>query len=246
MDQPARTPPVDVETLLRSRDQFLRSVSHELRTPVAVTLVWANLLREGKVPQEQIPHALAAIEQSARDQKRLVDLLGDAARVSSGRITLHRAANEIAPLIRESLELIADQAQAKGVTIEDAITDVGSASIDADRVRQALSHLLSNALRHTPKDGRITVATTGGDETVSISVRDTGSGIDPRLLPHLFAPTLHAVRATIDEERGGAGGGLGLGLQMASRLAALHGGAVTATSDGPGRGTQVVMTLARA
>ncbi len=235
-------PTDDADLAVRSRDQFLRSMSHELRTPVSVTLIWASLLREGRVPPEQVDQALAAIEQSARDQKRIVDMLGDAARVSSGRITLERQPNEVATLLRESLELIATAAELKGVTVKDAIAECGSAALDSDRFRQAISHLLSNALRHTPRGGTISVSSERSGVTAIVRVADSGAGIDPRLLPHLFAPTLHAARADLAGD-GPAPTGLGLGLAIARRIIELHGGTLIAESAGVGRGATFTMGL---
>lgn len=230
------------DLLIRSRDQFLRCVSHELRTPVSIALIWSNLLREKRVPPEQVDQALAAIEQSARDQKRLVDLLGDASRVSTGRLTLDRATNDIASLVTDSLELIANAADAKGVRIDATIVECGSARLDSDRFQQAMSHLLSNALRHTPRGGRIAITTRRHGDQTSIEIADSGEGIDPALLPHLFAPTLHAKRAELHAD-GGAPAGLGLGLMIAERLIELHGGRLTVASAGRGHGATFTVHL---
>jgi signal transduction histidine kinase len=230
------------DLLIQSRDQFLRCVSHELRTPVSIALIWSNLLREKRVPPEQVDQALAAIEQSARDQKRLVDLLGDASRVSTGRLTLDRVPNDIASLVTDSLELIASAADAKGVRVDATIVECGSARLDSDRFQQAMSHLLSNALRHTSRGGGIAITTRRHGDEASIEIADSGEGIDPALLPHLFAPTLHAKRAELHAD-GGAPAGLGLGLMIAQRLIELHGGRLTVTSAGRGHGATFTMQL---
>jgi signal transduction histidine kinase len=229
----------------RARDHFLRAVSHELRTPVSVALVWANLLREKRVPAEQVDTALAAIEQSIRDQKRLVDLLGDAARASSGQIRLDRTEVDLAPIVRESLELIRPMADRRDITIEDAIAPCGSALLDVDRFHQAMSQLLGNAQRHTPVRGRIVVTTSVADSRAMITIRDTGSGVHPDLLPHLFEPLVLVHRAAL-RTAGEPPPGLGLGLLIARRIIEAHSGALRAASDGIGRGTTLTILLPQA
>jgi signal transduction histidine kinase len=256
----------DRDRTLAARDQFLRILSHELRTPVSVGLVWANLLRERRVPQERMDEAFAAIEESFRQQKRIVDLLGDAARISSGRIELCRAPADVATLARESLSLVAAAAERRGVTLVDDIQVSAEADLDADRFHQIMSHLLANAVRHATRNalggdrpaGHVTVSTACEGDCILIRIVDDGSGIPGELLAHLFEPSMHAARAAaladaassgeLEPElaqalRMASGNGLGLGLALARRLAELHGGTITAASEGLGRGATLCVSF---
>ena len=228
-----------------ARDQFLRIVCHELRSPLSVGLVWANLLREKRVAEGQVDQALAAIEQSFRDQKRLVDVLGDASRLSSGRIELHLSDCDLATVVGESLDLARGSAETKGVELASSLNASGSVSLDVDRFHQAMSQLLLNAVRHTPAGGSISVVTLSSGLALQVVVRDTGVGIHPQLLAHLFDPLMHAVRAEF-QQPAAPPAGLGLGLLMARRIIELHGGALSATSDGVGRGATFTISLPRA
>lgn len=231
-----------------AHDQFLRTLAHELRTPVSVALVWANLLREGRVSADQVPTALAAIEASLREQKRVVDTMSDAARISAGEVTLDRQRVDVAELLGESLGLIRASAEAKGLVVVEEIAPCGVASLDSDRFRQALSHLLVNAERHTPAGGSIRIAARPTDQAITIDVSDTGVGIDCDLLPHLFAPSMHEARrasALRHSNEHAPRAGLGLGLLIARRIVELHGGTLAAASEGIGRGATFTITLPR-
>ncbi len=228
-------------------DAFLRSLAHTLRTPVSITLAWSGLLRDDRLDPARRVEALLAIEGAAREQARLIDLLGDAARLLGGRVELNRQPTEIAAILEESTGLIGERAESRGIALHCTPEGLDGAivEVDADRLRQALSHLLANALQATRQGGRIDLAARRIGERLSIEVRDDGCGIDPRLLPHCLTPRMHAARAAL--ERGGDAtlppGGVGLGLLMVERIAALHGGSVTIDSAGIGRGTTATMTL---
>jgi signal transduction histidine kinase len=228
-------------------DAFLRSLVHTLRTPVSVTLAWVTLLRGDRLDPAQRSEALAAIEESAREQGRVIDRLGDAARLLGGRVGLDRQATDMAALLEESVALIGERAAERGVHVRCDASGISgcTAAVDADRLRQALSHLFANALNATRRGGAITISSRLSDDRIAIAVGDDGCGIDPRLLPHCFASDLHAVRAEL--ERSGdatlAAGGVGLGLMMVRRIAELHGGHASLESDGVGRGATATITL---
>jgi signal transduction histidine kinase len=228
-------------------ESLLRSLAHALRTPVSITMVWAQLLREGRLDAARQTDALAAIEEAAREQKRLIDLFGDAARLLGGRVEMHRQPTDIAALVEESTALIGERAAERGILVRCHDSHVAEAivAVDADRLRQALSHLFANALHATRRGDEITVTTRSSAQQLAIDVEDSGCGIDPRILPHCFTTSLHAKRAELDHlgEPLPPAAGVGLGLLIVRRIAELHGGQATIRSDGVGRGTTATITL---
>jgi two-component system CheB/CheR fusion protein len=234
----------ETEAALRMRDEFFATVSHELRTPLSAILIWSKMLREkamGREPVDSEPlrEGLEAIEKSAAAQKQLVDDLLDTARITAGKMRLEVGDTDPAPLIREAIESIAPTAEAKGVSIDaDLGPDGGVVSIDPHRIRQVIWNLLINAVKFTPSGGRVTVGLSRRAREIAIKVTDTGRGIAPDFLPHIFTPFRQA-----EPPATRAYDGLGLGLAISRQLVELHGGSIEAKSDGEGRGATFTVLL---
>ncbi len=234
----------ETEAALRMRDEFFATISHELRTPLSAILIWAKMLRETAVGAEAVESAklregLEAIETSAAAQKQLVDDLLDTARMTAGKMRLEVRETELAPLIREAVESIAPTAEAKGVSIDVALgPEAIRLSIDPNRLRQVLWNLLTNAVKFTPSGGRATVVLTRRAREIAIEVTDTGRGIPPDFLPHIFTPFRQAEPAATRSYDG-----LGLGLAISRQLVELHGGTIQASSEGEGRGATFTVVL---
>jgi len=227
------------EEASRAKDEFLATVSHELRTPLTPILAWANLLRKGALDLDKTTAALDAIEQSARTQAQLIEDLLDVARIVSGEWRLTLGLVDVTHVVRAALALVQPAADAKGLTIVAALPDGGiGVRGDADRLKQVVWNLVANAVKFTPPGGRVDVAATRGDSTAALVVRDTGEGIDPAFLPHVFERFRQADSSSTREQ-----GGLGLGLAIVRALVELHGGSVRAESPGRHRGAVFTVTL---
>jgi signal transduction histidine kinase/ActR/RegA family two-component response regulator len=230
---------LQAETANRVKDEFLAIVSHELRTPLTAILGWAHLLRYGNLDAERAAHAVSTIERSATSQSRLIDDLLDVSRISSGTLSLTKRRVMLASPVEAAIESIRPQADAKHVEIRSAIDrNVILGSADAQRLEQIAWNLLSNAVKFTPEDGRIEVTVTERDGRAELVVRDSGIGIEPEFLPHVFDRFTQADTTTT---RGF--GGLGLGLAIVRRLVELHGGTVRVESPGHGRGATFTVSI---
>jgi CheY-like chemotaxis protein len=222
----------EAERANRAKDDFLITLSHELRTPLAPILLWARALRAGTVPTDEIAHAIDAIVLSAESQLQLIDDLRDLSRLKSGRVQLELQSHSVDEIARAAVEVIAPSARAKGVVLElELAADLGDALLDGGRFQQVLWNLLSNAVKFTPEGGRVALRARRDGGQLEVVVADTGQGIEPDFLPHLFQ---RFRQAEFRERR--RYGGLGIGLALCRHLVELHGGTVTGTSDGPGRG----------
>ncbi|MDQ3069461.1 MAG: ATP-binding protein [Acidobacteriota bacterium] len=232
---------VTLQEASRLKDDFLATLSHELRTPLNAMLGWSRLLRTDRVAPEAQERALAAIERNATIQARLIDDLLDISRVIRGKFRLEVEPLDLAVVAEAAIEIIRPGATAKSITVDiDAPAGSGLITGDAQRLQQVLWNLLSNAVKFTPPGGRISVrlSTDGADELVAVS--DTGAGIDPSFLPHVFDLFRQADASATREY-----GGLGLGLAIVRKVVELHGGTVAASSAGPGTGTTIVVRLPR-
>ncbi|MBX9584991.1 MAG: HAMP domain-containing histidine kinase [Gemmataceae bacterium] len=234
-------PPTEAEAVDRMTDRFLNTLAHELRTPLNAILGWAKLLRTGKLTPDAVREGLAAIEQNAHAQARLINDLLDASRIISGRLKLDPAPVDVADVVRAAVAAVRPAADAKGVTLAAAVAG-GAYTVngDAARLRQVAWNLLTNAIQFTPSGGRIEVEVRPAGDELEVVVRDTGEGIDPALLPHVF----DRFRPT-DPSATRPPGGLGLGLSVVRQLVEAHGGAVRAESPGTGRGATFTVTLPR-
>jgi PAS domain S-box-containing protein len=231
----------EAEEANRMKDQFLATLSHELRTPLNAILGWAQILRAGRLDAEGMARGLDAIERSSRAQAQLIGDLLDISRITSGKLRLEMQSVDLAKAVEAALSTILPAAEARGVSIKRSLDPrVGLVTGDPDRLQQVIWNLLSNAVKFTPKGGRVevhlTVVENGGH--AEIRVRDTGQGIAPELLPHVFDLFRQDDGSTTWRQ-----GGLGLGLPIVRELVELQGGTVWAESAGPGQGATFTVSL---
>jgi signal transduction histidine kinase/CheY-like chemotaxis protein len=227
------------ESASQIKDEFLATLSHELRTPLNAMLGWARILQSSNLDKETAKHAVETIHRNARVQAQLIDDLLDVSRIISGKLHLELQPLEIAPAIQAAIDVVQPAASAKGIRLEISIDHTaGRVSADPDRLQQVLWNLLHNAVKFTPAGGSVHVSVELIDSSVRIAVRDTGQGIAPEFLPHVFDRFRQADSSTTRLY-----GGLGLGLGIVRSLVELHGGSVAATSDGKGKGSTFTVTL---
>jgi PAS domain S-box-containing protein len=223
----------------RLKDEFIALVSHELRSPLNAILGWTRILRQGRPDEELYQRATEIIERSARMQSQLIDDLMDTARIVRGKLKLEVQPVNLAPLIEKTMDVVRPAADAKSIALE-AILDREADQItgDPDRLQQVVWNLLSNAVKFTSEGGRVEVRLGRVDPYIQISVRDTGCGINPEFMPYLFERYRQA-----DASAARRKGGLGLGLSLVRQLVEMHGGGVTAESDGEGKGATFIIKL---
>jgi CheY-like chemotaxis protein len=216
-------------------------VSHELRTPLNAILGWAAMLRTGSLDSGRTVRAIQAIHDNADRQARLIDELLDVSRIASGRASLDLQKLDLGDVLRGAVESILPSAEAQGVTVH--LNAPTSLHLDGDmrRLEQVFLNLLSNAVKFTPTGGRIDVRVATSDRRVEVHVVDTGIGIEPEFLPHVFDRFRQA-----DSNTTRVHGGLGLGLSIARHLVDAHGGSIGVHSAGGGCGTTFTVTLPRA
>jgi PAS domain S-box-containing protein len=220
------------ESANRLKDQFLANLSHELRTPLNAILGYARLMQTDVIPPEKWRQAVSVIERNAVAQNQLVEDLLDMARITTGTVHLDPAPIQVAPVIRQALDAVAPAAEAKRIEIAlDLDPFAGSVKADATRLQQVFWNLLNNAVKFTRLGGRVTVRLARTAKVVEIAITDTGIGIAPEFLPHVFTPFRQA-----DTRFGRQYGGLGLGLAICKQLVELQGGTIEATSPGTGEG----------
>jgi PAS domain S-box-containing protein len=227
------------EEASRLKDEFIALVSHELRSPLNAILGWSRILRQGRPDEELYQRATEIIERSARMQSQLIEDLMDTARIVRGKLKLEVRPVNLAPLIEKAMDVVRPAVDAKGITL-DAILDREADQIagDPDRLQQVVWNLLSNAVKFTDEGGRVEVRLGRVDPYIQISVRDTGCGISPEFMPYLFERYRQA-----DASGARRKGGLGLGLTLVRQLVEMHGGAVTAESEGEGKGATFIVKL---
>jgi CheY-like chemotaxis protein/nitrogen-specific signal transduction histidine kinase len=223
----------------RVKDEFLSTVSHELRTPLNAILGWTWLLSSGKLDDESRARAVATIERNARSQSQIIDDLLDVSRIITGKLRLQIEPVDLIQIIDAALDSIRPAADAKEIVIERRL-DPGAAQAKGDphRLQQIVWNLLSNAVKFTPRGGRVEVGLARWRSQTEIRVTDTGMGISPAFLSHVFDRFRQA-----DSSSTRSHGGLGLGLAIVRHLVELHGGTVDARSDGDGRGATFLVRL---
>jgi signal transduction histidine kinase/CheY-like chemotaxis protein len=216
----------------RLKDDFLASLSHELRTPLNAILGYARMLRTGILGPERYEKGIETIERNATSLTQMVEDVLDISRIVSGKLRLRVQPVELPEIVRNAIDAVTPAADAKGVRIE-AILDPQAAPVsgDPERLQQILWNLLSNAVKFTERSGRIQVRLQRVNSHVEISVSDTGIGIAPEFLPHVFERFRQA-----DAGIARARSGLGLGLAIAKQLTEMHGGTIEASSGGLGTG----------
>lgn len=220
------------EAASRMKDEFLATVSHELRTPLNAVLGWLHLLRTGRLDREMSNRGLETIERNVRLQAQLTGDLLDVSKALTGELHMECRATTVGDAARQAASAVESAARAKEVTLDLAIPDAPVVVLgDPTRLRQIVFHLLSNAIKFTPKGGRIKlIVLVEGHEAV-MRVIDSGPGIDPAFLPRIFD---HFTQADSSLTR--ASGGLGVGLALVRRLVELHGGQIDARNRTDGAG----------
>jgi len=223
----------------RSKDEFLSMFSHELRSPLNAILGWNRILAVKRAGDAEVAAMTARIERSAKAQLKMVNDLLDLGRISTGKLKIDARPTRLASVVAAALDASRPAAAAKGIELVSLIDREGSEVYgDPDRLQQVVWNLLSNAIKFTESGGRIevTLATAGGLTTLSIA--DTGQGIAPELLPHVFDRFRQGDSSTTRHSSG-----LGLGLALVREIVALHGGTVSAASEGAGRGATFTVCL---
>jgi signal transduction histidine kinase/DNA-binding response OmpR family regulator len=223
----------------RLKDEFISAVSHELRTPLNALRSWAWVLRQQALPPEKVATVAEAIERSVGAQARIVDDLLDVSRIMTGKMSLRFEALDLRPLVEAAVDSLESLARAQGLRIIRAIAPQRTVVAgDGDRLQQVVANLVSNAIKFTPSGGCIDVALAVDGRNAVVRVSDTGCGIAPSFLPHVFERFRQA-----DGSIARRAGGLGVGLTIARQLVEMHGGEIAASSEGEGRGATFTVTL---
>jgi CheY-like chemotaxis protein len=236
-----RTARIEAERSGRLKDEFLEALGHELRAPLNAILGWSRLMELGRLSMEETQSGGQTIARNARLLAHIVDDLLDLSAVSTGKIRVDPEETDICEIVEAALDILQPSAGSKGVILEKHLATPECLVFgDPQRLQQVVWHLLSNAIKFTPRGGRakVTVRTVGGQ--CEIAVSDTGAGIANELLPYVFDRFWRAEAP--DEHRYS---GLGLGLSLAKRLVELHGGTVAATSAGLNHGATFTVVLPR-
>jgi signal transduction histidine kinase/ActR/RegA family two-component response regulator len=223
----------------RAKDEFLATLSHELRTPLTAMLGWARLLRARRLDDETSARALGSLERNTKLLTQLIDDLLDVSRITSGKLQLDPRPLDLVVVIDGALDAARAAAEAKRVTLATRLDpSAGPVWGDAARLQQVVWNLLSNAVKFTPAGGRVDVALTRAGDEAHVIVADTGRGIAPAFLPHIFDRFRQAETGSTRRH-----GGLGLGLAIARELVEMQGGVIRATSEGEGRGAVFTVAL---
>jgi len=238
LEQSLRTRAEDLAAANRAKEDFLATLSHELRTPLNAMLGWTRLLRMGKLDAAGRARALETIERNAYVQEQLIADILDVSRIVTGRLRLDLRPIDLAPVLDAAVDTLQPSATAKGVTLSCTMMRTGTVLGDPDRLQQVIWNLLSNAIKFTPAGGRVSIAVERVGASAVISVTDTGEGIDSSLLPYVFDRFTQG-----DASVTRAHGGLGLGLSIVRHLVELHGGHVSASSDGLEKGATFLVSL---
>jgi signal transduction histidine kinase len=223
----------------RTKDEFLAVLSHELRTPLNAVLGYTQMLRTGAVPEDRRESALERVERNATTLAGMVAELLDMSRIVTGQLRVEMRTIELRSVVDDAVATVAPAAQAKGIQIdvEDASPGVVVLA-DPDRLRQVFWNIMANAVKFTPREGRVWVTLSRTNHSVEICVADTGPGISPDSLARIFEPFLQGDQRPVGEH-----GGLGLGLAIARHLVEAHGGTIRAASGGPGAGSCFTVRL---
>jgi CheY-like chemotaxis protein len=208
-------------------------LSHELRTPLTSILGWSNLLTTDNLDEQESKRALEIIVRNARAQKQLIDDLLDISRIITGKLRLNVRPVELAPIIEAVVDGVRPAADSRKIHLQITLDPlISPVSGDPDRLQQIIWNLLSNAIKFTPRGGRVEVRLQRIHSHIEITISDTGQGITPEFLLHVFERFRQSDSSSTRRH-----GGLGLGLSIVSQLVELHGGTVTAQSRGEGEGT---------
>jgi signal transduction histidine kinase/ActR/RegA family two-component response regulator len=229
----------EAEGANRAKDEFLSILSHELRTPLNAILGWSAMLRQRTLSEDKVLRALETIERNAKSQAQLIEDILDISRIITGKLRLQVRPVNLVPVIESAIESVRLAAEAKSIRLQSRLdSQAGLLLGDANRLQQVVWNLLSNALKFTPKDGRVEIRLQRVNSHAEITVSDTGSGISSDFLPFVFDRFRQHDSTTTRSY-----GGLGLGLAIVRQLVELHGGTVTVVSPGIGQGTTFTVTL---
>jgi signal transduction histidine kinase/DNA-binding response OmpR family regulator len=228
----------EAEDANRTKDEFLATLSHELRTPLTAILGWSHLLRMNKLREPQFAHALETIERNARSQSQLIDDLLDVSRIVTGKLQIEVSSVNLSSVIEAAIESVHPALAAKEIELQTVVESGFRVLGDANRLQQIFWNLFTNAIKFTPKGGRVKVTTERKDSEILIKVSDTGMGISPEFLPYIFDRFRQADGSTTRAQ-----GGLGLGLSIVRHLVELHHGKVEVNSEGKSRGSTFTIRL---
>jgi two-component system CheB/CheR fusion protein len=229
------------ESANAAKDHFVATVSHELRTPLAAMMLWTKLLDDRGAASDpaRLQEGLAAIRNCVEEQQELIEDLLDTSRIVAGKLRLEFKATDLLATVRSAVDAIRPTASSKNIFIEEKLSsEIGFVRADAHRLQQVVWNLLSNAVKFTPADGRIRVELVRRGEKVEITVADTGQGIAAEFLPHMFERFTQA-----EDGSTRVASGLGLGLRISKQLVELHGGTISARSEGAGKGAEFQVSL---
>lgn len=228
------------EEAARVKDSFLATVSHELRTPLTAILGWANLLKSGRVDAEMTRHALETIERNVKAQAQIVEDLLDVSRIVAGKLRLETRPVELAPIVAAAIESVRPAIDARGIVLDFRCCAASPSIIagDAMRLQQIVWNILSNAVKFTPRGGRIAVSIESDGSQLSLSVGDSGPGVAVEFAPYIFERFRQA-----DSSPTRRHGGLGLGLAIVRHLVEMHGGSVRLEPPVEGEGAIFVVEL---
>ncbi len=227
-----------LEDASRRKDQFLATLSHELRTPMTAVLGWARMLKLG-LSEKETSEAIVAIEKSAEVQAQLIEDVLDVSRISAGKMTFTPAPVDIGPVLQAAMTTVHPAAAAKGIEIIATVPPVLPIILgDEGRLQQIIWNLLANAVKFTSRGGTIAVQIAHVGSVLRLTVKDTGKGIAPEYLPHVFEPFSQEDGTSTRSHEG-----IGLGLSIVRSLVELHGGRVRAASEGPERGATFTVDL---
>jgi signal transduction histidine kinase/CheY-like chemotaxis protein len=221
------------------RDEFLATLSHELRTPLNAILGWAQVLKIESADANRIDQAVEVIERNARLQAQLIADLLDMSRILAGKMRVHVQPLDLAAVTSAAIDVVRPAAEAKSIRIEQVLEPIGNViNGDGGRLQQAVWNLLTNAVKFTPRGGKVQVVLARVNSHVEIRVSDSGEGIDAEFLPKIFQRFRQADASTARQH-----GGLGLGLALVKQLVEIHGGRIAATSEGLGKGATFTLAL---
>lgn len=238
--QAAQRARVQAETANRSKDEFLATLSHELRTPLNSMLGWTQLLASRRLDATTTARALETLNRNTRMLATIIEDLLDVSRIITGKLRLSLAPVPLKPIVEAAIEAVRNSASTKNIQLaaDLDLSDHAIVMADANRLQQVIWNLLSNAVKFTPEGGQIQICAVPHQQTAKISVSDTGVGIQPALLPHVFDRFWQA-----DSSATRSYGGLGLGLTIVQHLVEQHNGTIQVDSPGEGQGTTFVVQL---
>jgi signal transduction histidine kinase len=229
----------ELERSGRMKDEFLATLSHELRTPLNAILGWTEILKSHSTDPEEVAEGMEVIERNARAQTQIIEDLLDMSRIISGKVRVHVQPVDLKAVVTAAVQTVQPAINAKGIRCEVQFDpSVPQLSGDPSRLQQVFWNLLTNAVKFTPRGGRISVRADRTESHVEVKITDTGEGIEPAFLPSVFDRFRQADASTTRRH-----GGLGLGLAIVKQLVEVHGGTIRAHSDGRGRGAVFSVSL---